>query len=295
MRGTFYACAAAVGMLLLTGCLAAEDSVFELLTNVGVEVALKDAVKLPAPTLTDGQDAAKQRKLIEAVVNGKYSWDEFTRRAVTAPFVIKISGDNDQDPKLGRRVDVWFVAYGDLKTLASDDFLNGQLKLSGASGEGADGSHVRILTDRELEKRGISAPKKPEDSRLVAADVTLLDRVRLKTTMRNTKIRTEESVLVASNLDERFAEDQEFPNAWQAITRDAAGRRHIGEPQSYRGIGFYIKATRLAQPAGALLVEYHAAFAEPKGWFQGANLLRSKLPIVAQDAVRKSRRTLEKQ
>jgi hypothetical protein len=195
---------------------------------------------------------------------------------------------------LGRRVDVWFIAYGDLKTLASDDFLNGQLKLSGASAEGADGSQVRLLADAELTKRGIEVPRQPEDSRIVAADVTLLDRVRLKTTMRNSKIQTEESILVASILDERFSEDPQFPNTWQAITRDTAGRRQVGEPQTYKGIGFYIKATRLAEPAGALFVEYHAAFAEPKGWFQGANLLRSKLPIVAQDAVRKSRRTLEK-
>jgi hypothetical protein len=53
-----------------------------------------------------------------------------------------------------------------------------------------------------------------------------------------------------------------------------------------------VKITRLAEPAGSLFVEYHVAFAEPQGWFQGANLLRSKLPIAAQDSVRKFRRTL---
>ena len=39
-------------------------------------------------------------------------------------------------------------------------------------------------------------------------------------------------------------------------------------------------------------MEYHVAFVEPQGWFHGTNLLRSKLPIVAQEMVRKFRRNL---
>jgi hypothetical protein len=35
-------------------------------------------------------------------------------------------------------------------------------------------------------------------------------------------------------------------------------------------------------------------FIEPREWFHGTNLLRSKLPIVAQDIVRKFRRNLAK-
>ena len=33
-----------------------------------------------------------------------------------------------------------------------------------------------------------------------------------------------------------------------------------------------------------------AVFAEPTGWFEGANLLRSKLPLVVQNNVRNMRR-----
>jgi hypothetical protein len=43
-----------------------------------------------------------------------------------------------------------------------------------------------------------------------------------------------------------------------------------------------------------LLIEVHMVFAEPKGWFEGRNLLRSKLPPVMQDSVRKFRRQLAK-
>ena len=41
-----------------------------------------------------------------------------------------------------------------------------------------------------------------------------------------------------------------------------------------------------------MFIEYHVAFIEPEGWFHGTNLLRSKLPIVAQEMVRKFRRNL---
>ena len=83
-----------------------------------------------------------------------------------------------------------------------------------------------------------------------------------------------------------------IPNCWHSISIDDAGRRQIGPPQPYAGLGSYVKATRLAEPAGAVFIEYHVVYAEPQGWFHGANLLRSKLPIVAQDLVRRLRRKM---
>ena len=50
----------------------------------------------------------------------------------------------------------------------------------------------------------------------------------------------------------------------------------------------------LAEPKGALFVEGHVVFAEPVKWFDGANLLRSKLPPVIQGQVRSFRRELAK-
>ena len=49
----------------------------------------------------------------------------------------------------------------------------------------------------------------------------------------------------------------------------------------------YVKITKLHAPAGAVLVEQHIVYAEPTGWFDGANLLRSKLPLVMQVNVRR--------
>ena len=80
----------------------------------------------------------------------------------------------------------------------------------------------------------------------------------------------------------------------EAIERDQLGKTKLGPPTPYAGLGGYIKVTGLHEPAGALLVECHAVFDEPQGWFDGKNLLRSKLPLVVQENVRTFRRKLAK-
>ena len=41
-----------------------------------------------------------------------------------------------------------------------------------------------------------------------------------------------------------------------------------------------------------MFIECHMIFDEPRGWFGGANLLRSKLPLAVQEEVRNFRRRL---
>jgi hypothetical protein len=99
-------------------------------------------------------------------------------------------------------------------------------------------------------------------------------------------------VTYAAILDPRFAGDAKYPNEWQSIARDDAGKLQYGSWKAYQGLGAYAKATELKAPRGAILVEYHMRFDEPRGWFQGANVIRSKLPIIVQDNVKKLRRKL---
>ena len=47
-----------------------------------------------------------------------------------------------------------------------------------------------------------------------------------------------------------------------------------------------MKVTKLIKPAGALFVEYHLIYDEPKGWFNGKDLLKTKLPIKTEGDVR---------
>jgi hypothetical protein len=143
------------------------------------------------------------------------------------------------------------------------------------------------LSDEQLQLRNI-VPQR--DKRFLAVRFTLFDRVKATLVMQSMLTRTSDSVVVAAVLDPRFDHDPEFPNSWQSIHRDEAGRTTIDKPRPYAGMGWYCKATRLLQPAGAVFIEYHLVFDEPQGWFNGANLLRSKLPLVVQDGIRKFRR-----
>jgi hypothetical protein len=119
----------------------------------------------------------------------------------------------------------------------------------------------------------------------------LLDRVQVEMTSVSVVSRTDESLLVATRLDPRFAGDPEFPNQWRKLVRDETEDKvTLGPPHPYDCTATYLKITRLHEPKEALFVEYHRVSTEPKEWFGGANLLRSKLPILIQSEVRTFRR-----
>jgi hypothetical protein len=271
----------------------AQNPVYEFLTTRGVPVGGDEVVKLPTPTLTDGMSAADQRRAIEAIAGESHTWDDLTRKSVVAPFVLKIS--NGEGEHRGRRLDIWFVSYGSMKTLENQDFLQKQFKSATSEGDPDNPSSSKVLSAADLKSRGVKTTGRQEDTQYIGIEFTLLDKVRVQGTTESTRSRTAESNIAASFLDPRFANDPEYPNQWRPVTRDDDGRRHLGQAHPYSGFGGYAKATRLVEPAGAILIEYHAAFAEPQEWFSGTNLLRSKLPILAQIIVRQLRRGLEKQ
>jgi hypothetical protein len=272
-------------------CQAAND-IYDKLVENGVEISATEIVKLPRPVLTDGLDGTIQRQAIEKLLDGKYDWDNFTRKSVVSPFLLKIAEGEQASNQIGRRVDLYFIVFGSLSKLSSDNFLHDQLNLAAATDEDAENGSVKILSGEELGKRGLSTSQEPDDPRWVAVESTLLNKVRISLTTQNFKTVASDSVLIASILDPTFQNDADYPNCWRPISIDDAGRRQIGKPQIYVGLGSYVKATKLIEPTGAIFCEYHLAYAEPPGWFHGANLLRSKLPIASQQLVRKLRRSV---
>jgi hypothetical protein len=279
--------------LLGTPCLAA-NPIYEALIEKGLAISPQETVKLPPPVLADGMTTAQQKQAIEAVLAKKYNWESFTRKSLVAPFVLRINDEGRESGQVGRRVDLYFITYGSLDSMRGDDFLKGQLNFAAADEESADGNQVRVLSPANLTKRGLPPDQGPGSSRWIAVESTLLNKVRIRLTTQNLKSESADSVLIASVTDPRFVNDPEFPNDWRAITTDESGRRQMAAPQPYAGLGSYVKGTQLSDPAGAIFVEYHVAFAEPQGWFHGTNLLRSKLPIVVQNMVRKLRRSTER-
>ncbi len=257
------------------------NPLFKSLLETGLLVGPDVRAKFPAPTMPDGLDAAKQKAVVAALIGNESNFADFTRQSVVAPQLLKLRDVTPSDPKApARGVDVWFVVHGDLKALDDEKFRD---RVAG-TGRGGKGT---ALTNADLAKRKIAVPGKQEGFGTVEFD--FLDKVRVRATGRAVWSRTDDSVVVAAEIDPRFTGDADFPNQWQPLTKEG-GKAKAGAASPWAGAGLYLKITRLAEPAGALFCEQHVVFAEPTGWFDGANLLRSKLPPVVQNNVRTMRK-----
>jgi hypothetical protein len=267
----------------------AVNPLYRSLLDPGLSVGPGIRAKLPPPTMPDGLGAAGQTAAIKQLIGGDYSYEEFTRKSVVAPQLLRLRDVTPSDPKApARGVDVWFVAHGDFTALEDEKFL--ERLVNASRGEG----NAQALTKEQLAKRTITlSPDVEKREGYGHVEFDFLDKVRIRATGRSVWSKTAESVVVAVEVDPRFRGDPELPNQWQPLTKDAAGVK-VGPPQEWGGAGFYLKVTKLAEPAGAVFVEQHVVFAEPVGWFDGANLLRSKLPPVVQHNVRNMRREFVK-
>jgi hypothetical protein len=275
--------------LALAEAPAGSNKILAELTEKGVSADDSAPTRLPAPTIPDGLDAEAQRSALAKLPEARHSPEQLLRKSAVAPFELQIHAPDRSSGRSGTwRVDVWFVVYGDLKDVANEDFLKRWSELSGGSD---DVSRAGKLSAEEVQQRKLfDEPAGHPDEYFLYSTFDLFNRVRLSATRRAMISRSDESLLVAARVDPRFDLDEEYPNEWRPMKRDELGKPQVGQPHPYSGAGFYAKVTRLKEPEGALFVEYHQVFQEPKAWFGGANLLRSKLPLLAQDSVRDFRR-----
>lgn len=252
-------------------------------------------VTLPEPTVADGLTAEQQTKALETLADANRPLDQLVRDSVVAPFVLKLTNvEQDGQPTTVRRIDLWYVAYGDFAKLSQKGFLQNLFDSSGRKDPNLPEKSGE-LTAEDLAKRMIKVS--PETDSFLEnfgyGTFGLFDKVLISSTHQSISTKTAESYVVASKVDARFNADADYPNQWQPLEREPSGKYKIGDAQPYSGGALYIKATQLKAPEGAILIEYHQVFDEPKGWFGGANLLRSKLPILAQEEIRTFRRKLK--
>jgi hypothetical protein len=149
---------------------------------------------------------------------------------------------------------------------------------------------TRLVGDDALRQRGIERPNPDREwYNHVVSD--LLDRIHVESSDHSRATQAKDSWVFASRTDPRFDSDNQYPNQWWPIDRD--GKPKGGAvPQRYAGGASTTKISRLASAPGTLLVEGHLAFAEPRAWFDGAPILRSKISLVVQDQIRRLRREL---
>lgn len=267
------------------------NPIYKSLVNEGIRVAPERFVQLP-PSLTEsGADPEAVRTAIGNLWAPGPRRDRCFRNSTASPVSLKMyeTKTAGKDEPL-YHVDVVFVAYGDLEIANSEDFLLDLSSPSNLVGMPRNLIEGKILSRAELAARGISLTK-PEEH-YVHSRFRIWDRVSVSTTSHVQVTRDENSTTIAARIDPRFVDDPEFPTQWCSVQRDPTGVRHFGESQAYARGGFYLKLSRLELPQGALLVEYRQAFEEPRGWFGGENLLRSKLPLVVPEGARYFREQL---
>jgi hypothetical protein len=234
----------------------------------------------------DGLSAEKQAAVMEKFAD-EFPRGFFLARRPEASYHLKIRslGEGRKDRR-GHTMDLAFIAYGGLAQLSKDDALDQLLGLNKGKGQ-------KFLSDKELKERKIT-PNASVDERFVVMDAPLVDQVQLSGVLRTQKIKRDKSLISAAMLDTQFADDKEYPNRWQPITQKPGEKPVLGKKNPYRGFGGYVKATELAEPKGALFIELHFVFHEPYDWFEGHNVLASKLPLAVRDNVLTLRRKLMK-
>jgi hypothetical protein len=279
---------------VVSPAVAADNAVFKELRETGVPLTNGETGKLPAPALDDGLDANGQRAAIEKVVSAEILKGGFMGGGKTDPFVYKLTdipGKNPgPKPSLGRHVDLYFVAQGSLSTVASEEFMKGQVNLGGNNKDPKRGEG-KFYTEDELKDRGLKITDTPQmKDRYAHIRMPLFNMVQISGTGYGVQTTEKESVLVAFRLDPRFAKDKTYPNEWRPFESNAAGGRQPGNPNPYEGAGGYVKVTELkGQKSPAVFIEYHLIFDEPHGWFNGAATLSSKLPLKYEEDVRQFR------
>jgi hypothetical protein len=271
-----------------------ENSVLKQLIEQGVPVGNGDHVKLPAPTMSDGLDGTAQQEILARIAAPNRRAADLTYKSPVAKFVLKLGDLPTSDERRPfRTIDLWFIAYGRLELFGQQDFLQRLVETAESSKQGRLPFVKGILNREEMKQLDLLAEDEPDRlQRFFFSTFGLFDRVLVSATRRVVITRQPESVIVAAIIDPRFTKSPTHPNHWRAVDRGERGEPKLGPPQEYESAGLYAKVTRMKDPAGALFIEYHHAFCEPEAWFKGTALLRSKLPMVVQDAVRKLRRRL---
>jgi hypothetical protein len=263
------------------------------LLSSGVVVSAGQSVLL-SPPVFDPKGRSEDRLTAASSIAGSKGWKQFCRNSVVAPVRIDLDYLRNSDGKrIGQRMHIAFVVHVGIETLCDADMMRRLLGGNDESSERPEGFHSESIDREALEVIGVDEMQACSYSWL---KFVLLKKVELQAVIRSQRTEGEGHFTIAWVLDERFTDreppDDEYRNEWVRRDRDELGNTTRGEPHPYSGAGGYLAVSGLEQIAGASLVEAELVFCEPDAWFSGSNLLRSKLPLIVQESVRRFRREL---
>lgn len=270
------------------------NSLVDSLVTEGFKTVDGDQLVLPKPILIDGMSADQQEQALLPFAKDK-GRDRFYDAGIKSVFVFDVDEVKELNNKATvRELVVYFVAEGKLddineKKLLEDVVKPGEKKQEGALPEGS-----RELTKDEIEKAKLEVGKK-DDGTLInygSIQANLIDKVHLDVISKSVSTKTDESITVGTRLEPSVAEALNLPCIWQPIER-VKNQPTLGDKkESYQAAAGYARATALKNVKDRILVEIHVVFVEPYAWYQGRNLLGSKLPPVINNAVSDFRRKL---
>lgn len=271
----------------------AENPVFQAVLSEGLSVDGRKVV-LPSPRFRDGMTGQEEAAELKAIAGSERAVADLLRDSISASMVLKTGDEPSPGKILVRKADVFFAIKGDLDELKPDDASK-----QATTAKPVDVANMsfssHVLGEAEVSGRKLNegAAKSNETQWHVHFTSKLLDRIHVEATTHVMASRSADSWVIASRTDPRFAEDKEFPNRWWPYKLQGA-KEVPGKAEGYEGGISYLKINKLATKPGMLLVEAHFAFAEPKAWFDGAPILRSKISVIAQDQIRTLRREVAK-
>ena len=285
-------CGFCLGWLICEAALAQNPLVVELSTT-GFKTADGKQIVLPKPVLEDGMTAAEQEAALLPIAKPK-GRDRFYTGDIRSVFAFDVEQVKEfADGSKLREVEVFFVAKGTIEDVNENNLLDGVGKPSQGSDE-AIPQDSRELTEEELARAGLKNGKQDDGSYLSygTIQVNLIDKVFLDVVTKSQTTKEEESLTMGTSLNESLAKLTELPSTWQPIVR-VKNRLQLGTPKAdFFALAGYAKATALKNETGKILVEIHVMFVEPEAWYNGRNLLGSKLAPVIDDSVTKFRRKL---
>ncbi|MEM6979454.1 MAG: hypothetical protein AAF539_07260 [Planctomycetota bacterium] len=260
-------------------------TLFDDLIENGIDVGGVNA------KITRSIDVSASDSDVRRDIAGRNDWKRFTRDSVTAPILMNFDTvESAEGTRVGHVMSFRFVAHQEFETLKEKGFLKTLFQDSSQREE----SSFEGFDNELMEEFGL----KPQDATDYGfATFELLKRIRIRGIFASQTTVDDDVAVTAWRLLEEKPNDSDYCSTWSPLDNDEVGRKVEGDRQAYAGIAGYVSMTSLAPVdstlAGACLVECHSIIHEPKQWFDGRNLLRSKLPLIVQESVRKFRRKLD--
>ncbi len=264
---------------------------FRQLVETGVEIEATQRVRLEPPLLNQSQTTSERKSALDRLA-GDENWERFARNSPVAPIALDIrSIESSSGGRIGYAVKSAFVLHTSMERLRDQTLME---RLFGKPDLNDQEGMLRFeeITQAKLQEFRVEVESGKITYSRVA--IPLLNKIRLQGVIRVERVESERELDVSWLFDNTLGEkNPEWQSVWLPLSTNDLAETIVGPPQPYSGSGGYIRLSEIDQPEKMVVVEMGWVIHEPHAWFEGGNLLRSKLPLLIQESVRSFRKKLQ--